>query len=822
MRDRIYTVDINTKSYQVAKYKQYDNGIEFKINLLENNIEKDLTGYTAIANFQRPDRKIVYQSCTIENSIVTTLIENNITAVAGDVIVEFTFYKDDLVVTTFSLKINIEKSIDKNSITEEPKWDYISVTINQVKEVVEGIEEIKETEEARKEAEIERVKEFNSIKETFDSKVTEVTDAKNTMISDVNTTKDTLTSEVTDAKTDLISVVTTAKENMINEVSAVKTELETAEAERVEEFNSIKETFDSKVTEVTDAKNTMISDVNTTKDTLTSEVTDAKTDLISVVTTAKENMINEVSAVKTELETAEAERVEEFNSIKETFDSKVTEVTDAKENMISDVNTTKDTLIDEVNTVKTEVITAKNNMISEVTTAKETMQTEVTDAINAIPAKEELKGVGIEIKGSLDNISALPTNPTLSDAYFVKSATIENQIDLYVWDNTSWIKVPDIKIKGENGDNLEFNWNSTQLGVRVEGQTDYSYVDLKGQKGDKGDSIEFIWNNTELGVKTEGQENYSYTELKGEQGYTPIIGENGNWWINNIDTKKPARGASLRILGKLDSIDNLPLDPTIGDCWIIGRNIYIYQTKWEDLGSLAGVDGKNLEFNWDGTQLGVRQQYELDYKYIDLKGDNIEFNWNGTELGVKIEGQTEYVYTDLKGQKGDSFEFNWNGTQLGVRVEGQEDYTYVNLKGATGNKLEFSWNGSQLGIREEGQTEYVYTELRGEQGYTPIIGENGNWWINNEDTGKASKGKVTWNELLEKPKELDYTKKTTTFNPDGSITDILDSANKTITKFNPDGTIVDEKYIDNVLVSKVKTSFKGNQIEEVKEEIEVS
>ncbi|OJT76922.1 hypothetical protein BM530_07900 [Clostridioides difficile] len=746
MRDRIYTVDINTKSYQVAKYKQYDNGIEFKINLLENNIEKDLTGYTAIANFQRPDRKIVYQSCTIENSIVTTLIENNITAVAGDVIVEFTFYKDDLVVTTFSLKINIEKSIDKNSITEEPKWDYISVTINQVKEVVEGIEEIKETEEARKEAEIERVKEFNSIKETFDSKVTEVTDAKNTMISDVNTTKDTLTSEVTDAKTDLISVVTTAKENMINEVSAVKTELETAEAERIEEFNSIKETFDSKVTEVTDAKNTMISDVNTTKDTLTSEV----------------------------------------------------------------------------NTVKAEVITAKENMISEVTTAKETMQTEVTDAINAIPSKEELKGVGIEIKGSLDNISALPTNPKLSDAYFVKSTTIENQIDLYVWDNTSWIKVPDIKVKGENGDNLEFTWNDTQLGVRVEGQTDYNYVDLKGQKGDKGDSIEFIWNNTELGVKTEGQENYSYTELKGEQGYTPIIGENGNWWINNIDTKKPARGASLRILGKLDSIDNLPLDPTIGDCWIIGRNIYIYQTKWEDLGSLAGVDGKNLEFNWDGTQLGVRQQYELDYKYIDLKGDNIEFNWNGTELGVKIEGQTEYVYTDLKGQKGDSFEFNWNGTQLGVRVEGQEDYTYVNLKGATGNKLEFSWNGSQLGIREEGQTEYVYTELRGEQGYTPIIGENGNWWINNEDTGKASKGKVTWNELLEKPKELDYTKKTTTFNPDGSITDILDSANKTITKFNPDGTIVDEKYIDNVLVSKVKTSFKGNQIEEVKEEIEVS
>ncbi|MCR1656866.1 hypothetical protein NLF04_019265, partial [Clostridioides difficile] len=526
--------------------------------------------------------------------------------------------------------------------------------------------------------------------------------------------------------------------------------------------------------------------------------------------------------VKEELEIAEGKRVEEFNNIKETFDSKVAEVTDAKNTMISDVNTTKTTLIDEVNTVKAEVTTAKNNMISEVTTAKETMQTEVTDAINAIPTKEELKGVGIEIKGSLDNISALPVNPTLSDAYFVKSATIENQIDLYVWDNTNWVKVPDIKIKGENGDGLEFNWDGTRLGVRIEGQENYTYTDLKGQKGDKGDSIEFNWDDTRLGIKIEGQENYSYTELKGEQGYTPTIGENGNWWINNIDTQKPARGASLRILGKLDSVDKLPLDPAIGDCWIVGRNIYIYQTEWKDLGSLAGVDGKNLEFNWVGTQLGVRQQYELDYKYIDLKGDNIEFNWDGTRLGVRIEGQENYTYTDLKGQKGDSIEFSWNGTELGVRIEGQEDYSYTNLKGATGNKLEFNWNGSQLGIREEGQTEYIYTELRGEQGYTPAIGENGNWFINGEDTGKASKGKVTWNELLEKPKELDYAKKETIFNSDGSITDILDSTNKTITKFNADGTIVDEKYVNDILVSKVKTTFTGTKIEEIKEKIEVS
>ncbi|WP_219721497.1 hypothetical protein, partial [Clostridioides difficile] len=89
-------------------------------------------------------------------------------------IVEFTFYKDDLVVTTFSLKINIEKSIDKNSITEEPKWDYISVTINQVKEASDLISEVTTVKEELEIAEGKRVEEFNSIKETFDSKVTEV------------------------------------------------------------------------------------------------------------------------------------------------------------------------------------------------------------------------------------------------------------------------------------------------------------------------------------------------------------------------------------------------------------------------------------------------------------------------------------------------------------------------------------------------------------------------------------------------------------------------------------------------------------------------
>ncbi len=43
-------------------------------------------------------------------------------------------------------------------------------------------------------------------------------------------------------------------------------------------------------------------------------------------------------------------------------------------------------------------------------------------------------------------------------------------------------------LKSLIGKGLEFNWAGTQLGVRVEGETEYKYSDdLKGEKGDKGD-----------------------------------------------------------------------------------------------------------------------------------------------------------------------------------------------------------------------------------------------------------------------------------------------------------------------------------------------
>ena len=81
---------------------------------------------------------------------------------------------------------------------------------------------------------------------------------------------------------------------------------------------------------------------------------------------------------------------------------------------------------------------------------------------------------------------------------------------------------------------------------------------------------------------------------------------------------------------------------------------------------LESLIGKGLEFEWKGTQLGVRVEGETNYKYVDLKGErgkNIEFTWRGTELGVRIEGQTSYQYVNLKGDKGEKGDQGIQGIQ---------------------------------------------------------------------------------------------------------------------------------------------------------------
>lgn len=69
-----------------------------------------------------------------------------------------------------------------------------------------------------------------------------------------------------------------------------------------------------------------------------------------------------------------------------------------------------------------------------------------------------------------------------------------------------------------------------------------------------------------------------------------------------------------------------------------------------------------------------------------------------------------------QGQTGKSIEYNWKGTQLGIRIEGQTIYQYVDLKGATGAAGTTSWFGitdipSEFTPSEHNHDDLYYTEI---------------------------------------------------------------------------------------------------------------
>ena len=197
------------------------------------------------------------------------------------------------------------------------------------------------------------------------------------------------------------------------------------------------------------------------------------------------------------------------------------------------------------------------------------------------------------------------------------------------------------------------------------------------------------------------------TAKKGDKGLKGDTGDNGNGIID------------IKAVEKVDKTNNWEISYTNG------KKDYISVQDGDSAFEVAVDNG----FTWEWTGEG---EEPLDYgvkKWLEsLIGKGLEFEWKGTQLGVRVEGETQYQYVDLKGEKGKNLEFNWNGTQLGVRQEGQNDYQYQNLQGPKGNdgkngtngangkNLEFTWRGTELGVRVQGDTEYQYVNLKGDQG----------------------------------------------------------------------------------------------------------
>lgn len=395
------------------------------------------------------------------------------------------------------------------------------------------------------------------------------------------------------------------------------------EAAREVSIANMQVQVDTKLVEMEEHLNTSIDNkYNEIDVTIENRFTDIKTELDQKVVDKFTEVDNKINASVNKME----------NKIVE-LDTKSNQSIEKMENKITEVDTNTNAAIKRV-----------NDKIVEVDTAKNKMEEDVRIAISNIKDGED--GVGLEIKGVLNSVEELPLDPNLSDTYCIGK-------DLHVWNGESWFIVEDITGKG-----LEFEWKGTSLGVRIDGQTEYSYIDLKGEKGDQG--IQGI-----QGIQGEkgDQGMQGIQGKKGDQGIQGIQGEKGDkgdtgeqgiqgiqgeqgirgeQGIQGIQGEKGDTGKGLIIIESFKDINDLPLNPELGDAYLVNNELYLYLSKgWVNCGELSGLDGKSAyQIAIDNGFIGTENEWLNSLKGKDgtfkdiLDDENVssEKTWSSKKI----------------------------------------------------------------------------------------------------------------------------------------------------------------------------------------------
>ena len=126
LKERTINVDIMTKEYTKLKYKQGDSNQTLKFKFYKNGSELDLTGYVAGIFYEKSNNEVLEKTGNINGNIVTTTITSGILNTPGVVKTEIFLTKGEEVSISFTILIEVESSIDKNSaVQEKEEWDII-------------------------------------------------------------------------------------------------------------------------------------------------------------------------------------------------------------------------------------------------------------------------------------------------------------------------------------------------------------------------------------------------------------------------------------------------------------------------------------------------------------------------------------------------------------------------------------------------------------------------------------------------------------------------------------------------------------------------
>ena len=249
----------------------------------------------------------------------------------------------------------------------------------------------------------------------------------------------------------------------------------------------------------------------------------------------------------------------------------------------------------------------------------------------------------------------------------------------------------------------------------------------------------------------------------------PLTGvSNGNYTLrlyteqeNNRSTDFASRTVNVKITVK----DGVASIRDLGNLQLVGES--------------GGQDGREVELRNNGTHIQWRYAGEDDNAWRDLvaldaiTGGSGADGADGREVELRVNGgYIQWRYTtgsdtawknlmslsDLKGQAGADgreVELKNDGTSILWRYAGEGDEAWrplvalEDITGADGKQVELRVEGGYIQWRYTGgqwQNLIALSALqgmkgdKGDPGDTPFIGENGNWWIGDTDTGIPATG----------------------------------------------------------------------------------
>ena len=314
---------------------------------------------------------------------------------------------------------------------------------------------------------------------------------------------------------------------------------------------------------------------------------------------------------------------------------------------------------------------------------------------------------------------------------------------------------------GNDGREVEFRTTDTDIEWRYVGEGDNAWRqlvaldDIKGSDGNDGREVEFRTTDTHIEWRYVGEDDNAWRQLvalddiKGSDGGAGSDGNDGR----EVEFRTTDTHIEWRYVGEGDN------------AW--RQLVALDDIKGSDGGAGSdGDDGREVELRKTETHLEWRYVGEGDDAWRqlvaldDIKGSDGEIP-SISENGNWVIGGVETVYPAV-GKDGKTPHIGDNGNwfigddDTGVAAKAQDgktphigengnwfigdDDTGVAARGQDGRTPAFKIEDGHLHVSFDGEKWEDLGNVTGESGKTPHIGENGNWFIGEEDTGILATG----------------------------------------------------------------------------------